>query len=91
MQNFLLRHCREQSRLAEKQIAVKAGLTIKRYQALEACEALMTDTESKVLGKLFNIQPHYLWQSSAQLDQLQNAFELLHLQKERINNLTIGI
>jgi hypothetical protein len=90
MQNILLRHCRETSRLTEKLLTTRAGLTLQRYHVLEAAEALMTVTESKALGKVFNIDPSYLWQSSAQLEQLITARELVHLQQKRIDTLTIS-
>jgi transcriptional regulator with XRE-family HTH domain len=88
MQNLLLRHCREKCRLTEEKTAARAGMSPARYRRLEAGEGLMSTMESEMLGPVLKAKPDYLWQSSAQLESLAVAQELVQLHKDKIRFIT---
>jgi hypothetical protein len=90
MQNLLLLHCRDKCRLSAAKIAARAAIDPDRYRRLESGEALMSTTESERLARVLKTKPDLLWQSSAQLESLAVAQELVQLHKEKIRALTGG-
>jgi transcriptional regulator with XRE-family HTH domain len=88
MQNLLLFYCREKSMITAEKIAARAGIDIVRYRKLESGQALMSTGESERLATVLKVNADLLWQSSAQLESLAVAQELVQLHKEKIKTLT---
>jgi DNA-binding XRE family transcriptional regulator len=84
MQNILLRHCRETSKLKPAAVAASIGVAITRYRSVERASELIKWEEAVALGKLFNIKPAYIYQYSLQLENLKTCKELVNMYKQKI-------
>jgi len=87
MENTLLRFCRETQKYAPKAIAAHLGISINKYQEIEAGKMLLSKKQTHQLGKLFKVKGNYFYEAALQLDLLLTKSEIIKIQKEKIEEL----
>jgi|SRR5579859_5721400 len=70
MQNVLLLFCRRTRHFSQKELAARLGITTEAYRELESGKTLLTESQARRLGKLYNAPYKYFYEAAQQLDFL---------------------
>ena len=87
MENILMRFCRETNRYTVKTVATKLGISVDDYIGIETGEILLTEEQTKILGKLYNARTSYFNDEAIQLDLLRTKVEIIKALKSKISSL----
>ena len=76
MENILLRYCRDANNYSAQFIAKQLKIDAATYRKIEQGEVLLSNNQSKVLGKLYKVDQNYFYAAALQLDLLLSLRKL---------------
>ena len=87
MQNLLLLHLREQKVITVKEIELKTGIPIARYNEYEQGLSTLSATDAELLSCLLKVKADCLKEYSQQLEYFSYAKNMLELKDKRVEEL----
>lgn len=82
-----MRFCRNSHKISPKRVADHLGITIKDYLDIERGNILLTETQARKLGGLFNVRYSYFARAALQLDLLLTREAVINILKRKIEQL----
>jgi hypothetical protein len=87
MENVLLVFCRETHHYTPEAVAAHLGISVADYLELETRELFITSEQAEQVGRLYNTQSEYFYESAELIDLLLAGNEIIHFQREQIRQL----